>query len=124
MVRVKERTVMNWVSKFRKNGIDGLRDKPGRGSKPYIPREEYEALREMVKELQDNRSGGRIRAKDIGDAIEKKFGKRPSISVIYKTLKRANLVWITARSKHPKVDQKAQEAFKKTSRVRSCKFFQ
>lgn len=121
MVMVKERTIMNWVNNFRKNGIDGLREKPGRGAKPYIPPKDYDSLREMVEELQQNQKGGRVRGEDIGDAIEKKYGKRPSRSVIYKTLKRANLVWITVRSKHPKADPKAQEAFKKTSKMKSYK---
>jgi len=32
-------------------------------------------------------------------------------------LKRADLVWITGRSIHPKADAEAQEAFKKTSEL-------
>lgn len=117
-VKVAKNTVLTWVKKFRESGLDGLREKNGRGAKPYVPPEDYEALQELVLEMQKSKSGGRIRAQDIGDAIEKKYGKRPSTSVIYKTLHRANLVWITGRSQHPKADLEAQETFKKTSRIK------
>ena len=34
MVKVQLRTLMNWVQNFRKQGIEGLKDLPGRGAKP------------------------------------------------------------------------------------------
>lgn len=116
MVKVFPQTINTWINKYRKEGIDGLREKPGRGAKPYISEEEYDNLRELVEQLQKKREGGRIRGCDIGDLIEREFGRRPSRSTIYKTLNRAGLVWITGRSQHPKADIKAQEAFKKTSK--------
>ena len=119
MVKVKERTVMNWVKKFRESGLEGLKEKPGRGAKPHIPQDEYESFRQSVQELQKKRNGGRIRGKDIGDLIERMSGKRPSKSTVYNTLKRAGLVWITGRSQHPKANKEAQEAFKKTSEEKS-----
>ncbi len=121
MVKMAPRTVIGLVSKFRESGIDGLREKPGRGAKPYVPKEDYEDFRKSVKELQQARSGGRIRGQDIGDLIEEKYGKRPSTSVIYKTLRRAGLVWITGRSQHPKADPQTQETFKKTLKIKSQK---
>jgi len=124
MVKVKERTIMNWVRKFRECGLEGLKEKPGRGAKPYISQKEYENFRESVEKLQKNRSGGRIRGKDIGDLIQKMTGKRPCKSTVYDTLKRAGLVWITGRSQHPKTDKETQEAFKKTSGTRFCKSYQ
>lgn len=118
MVKVLPQTMSTWIKKFRENGLKGLIEQSGRGAKPYIPPEEYEELRKLVEQLQKSRNGGRIRGQDIGDAIEKKYGKRPSKSVIYKTLQRAGLVWITGRSQHPKADQQAQLNFKKTSKTK------
>lgn len=116
MVRVIPRTVIAWVAAFRKNGLDGLREKPGRGTKPYVPENKQEEFKLAVVELQKQRQGGRIRGEDIRNLIEKKYGKRPCKSGVYNSLKRAGLVWITGRSQHPKSDKEAQLTFKKSSK--------
>ena len=115
MVKVKLRTLMNWVHSFRKEGREGLKDRPGRGAKPHLSSESLEAFRQSVLELQAGRQGGRIKGRDVLKLMEEKFGVRSSRSSMYDTLKRADLVWITGRSQHPKADIHAQEAFKKTS---------
>jgi putative transposase len=115
MVKVKLRTLMNWVQSFRREGQEGLKDKPGRGAKPHLSNETLEAFRQSVLELQAGRRGGRIKGRDILNLMEEKFGVRVSRSSMYDTLKRADLVWITGRSQHPKGDIEAQETFKKTS---------
>lgn len=115
-VRVKLRSLMTWVKLFREKGIEGLRDQPGRGAKPYLPPEHQDAFREAVLELQKNRKGGRIRGKDVLELMKQKYEIDPSLSTVYNTLKNVNLVWITGRSIHPKADVQAQETFKKTSK--------
>jgi len=45
-----------------------------------------------------------------------KYGVDPSLRTVYDTLKRAELVWITGRSIHPKADLETQETFKKNFR--------
>jgi len=114
MVKVKLRTLMNWVQNFRKRGIEGLKDQSGRGAKPHLSNETLEAFRQSVFELQAGRQGGRIKGRDILRLMEEKFGVRVSRSSMYDTLKRADIVWITGRSQHPKASTEAQEAFKKT----------
>jgi transposase len=117
-IRVKLRTLMNWVKRFKAEGLEGLKDKPGRGAKPFLPEEHRAAFREAVIELQAKRTGGRIRGKDILELMRTKYGVDPSLRTVYDTLKRAELVWITGRSIHPKADLEAQEAFKKTSEIK------
>ena len=114
-LRVKLRSLLRWIQRFKDEGIEGLKDKPGRGAKPFLPPEQQEAFKQAVLELQEKRSGGRIRGKDVLALMQEKYGVDPSLSTVYDTLKRADLVWITGRSIHPKADQEAQEAFKKTS---------
>ena len=117
-VRVKLRTLMNWVKQFKTAGLEGLKDKPGRGAKPFLPVEHRAAFRQAVLELQEKRIGGRIRGSDVLELMKTKYGVDPSLRTVYDTLKRANLVWITGRSIHPKADLEAQEAFKKTSETK------
>ncbi|WP_316356806.1 helix-turn-helix domain-containing protein [Candidatus Neptunichlamydia sp. REUL1] len=114
-VRVKLRSLMRWIKRFRTEGFEGLKDKPGRGKKPLIPRENQAAFRQAVLELQEKKVGGRIKGKDILELMKTKYGVDPSLKTVYNTLKRADLVWISGRSIHPKADLEAQETFKKTS---------
>ena len=117
-VRVKLRSLMRWVKRFRTEGFEGLKDRPGRGMKPFLSEEHRAAFRQAVLELQANRKGGRIRGSDVLELMKTRYGVDPALSTVYNTLKRADLVWITGRSIHPKADVEAQEAFKKTSEIR------
>lgn len=114
MVRVNLRTLMNWVKKFRTQGLKGIKDSYGGGTQPHVPPEDYESFRNAVLNLQSERTGGRVRAKDVSSLIEERYGITPSKTSVYETLKRIGLVWITSRSQHPKADQEAQETFKKS----------
>ena len=114
-IRIKLRTLMNWVQRFRKQGIDGLLDRPGRGSKPYLPSKDRAAFKQAVLELQQKRAGGRVRGADVLALMKEKYNVEPTLSTIYNTLKREDLVWITGRSIHPNADVEAQETFKKNS---------
>ena len=117
-VRVKFRSLMRWVKRFKIEGLEGLKDKPGRGMKPFLPPEDKAAFRQAVLELQTNRTGGRVRGRDILELMKTKYGIDPTLSTVYNTLKRVDLVWITGRSIHPKADHVAQEAFKKTLQIK------
>jgi transposase len=117
-IRVKLRTLMNWIRQFKNEGIEGLKDKAGRGAKPFLPEEHRLAFKEAVLELQKNREGGRIRGSDVLELMRTKYGVDPSLRTVYDTLKRAELVWITGRSIHPKADLETQETFKKTSEIK------
>lgn len=117
-VRVKLRSLMRWVKRFRTKGLEGLKDKAGRGAKSLIPSEHRAAFRQAVLELQEKRTGGRIRGKDILELMQTKYGIDPTLKTVYNTLKKADLVWITGRSIHPNADLEAQEAFKKTSETK------
>jgi transposase len=55
-VRVKFRSLMRWVKRFKTEGFEGLKDKPGRGLKPFLPSEHRAAFREAVLELQERRA--------------------------------------------------------------------
>ena len=117
-VRVKLRTLMNWIKQFKNKDIEGLKDKAGRGAKPFLPEEHRLAFRQAVLELQKNRVGGRIRGSDVLELMRTKYGVNPSLRTVYDTLKRAELVWITGRSIHPKGDIEGQETFKKTFEIK------
>jgi len=78
-VRVKLRSLMRWVKRFRIEGFEGLKDKPGRGVKPFLPAEHRAAFRQAVLELQANRKGGRIRGSDVLELMKTKYGFDPTV---------------------------------------------
>jgi len=112
-VKVSRNAVYVWLRKFKKNNLNGLTEKGGRGAKPKISMSESEAFRNAVLELQKRRSGGRIKGQDVLDMMKSKFGVTCTKRSAYNHLKRANLVWVSARSQHPNADPLKQEDFKK-----------
>lgn len=124
MLRVCNRTVASWVKKLRRKGVDGLKDQYCGGAQLRLPSEKYEEFRELVLALQANRKGGRIRGEDVKELLQSQYGIQCSLATVYNTLKKAQLVWITGRSQHPKGDLEAQLHFKKTSKLKSKKQFQ
>lgn len=113
ILRVTRNTVYTWMRNFKTHGIDGIKEKPGRGKKSFIPASETEAFRCAVLELQEGRSGGVIIGKDVLQLMKDKYGIKCSLKSAYNQLKRARLVWISARSRHPNADLETQEEFKK-----------
>jgi transposase len=111
---VHENSVKRWLKNFSERGLKGLKEAHGRGAKRKIPKEQEEAFRTSILELQANRNGGRIRGSDVLAFMKEKLGIECSLDTAYETLKRANFVWITSRSKHPKCNQEEQDNFKKT----------
>lgn len=113
LLHTTRNTIYVWIRKFLADGIEGLREQPGRGKKPLISDEETAAFRQAVLELQAGRSGGVITGKEVLRLMKDKYGIECSLKSAYNHLKRASLVWISARSKHPDSDFEAQEGFKK-----------
>lgn len=116
MCRVERSTIYDWLYRFKQGGITALKDQEGRGLKPKLPPDQYQAFREAVLELQNKRSGGRIKGLDVMRLMQEKLGITCSLDTVYRALAKVDLVWISARSKHPKTDFFAQDAFKKTSK--------
>ena len=112
-IRIKMRTLMNWIKRFKALGVNGLTDRAARGAKPCISPEDRAVFKQSVFEFEQKRSGARIRGADVLALMKEKYNLEPTLSTVYNTLKRADLLWITGRSIHPKVNVEAQESFKK-----------
>ncbi len=115
IVKVTRDTIQRWKRSFQSKGVNGLREQGGRGKKPLILESEQEAFRSAVLDLQENRKGGCIIGKDVLQLMEEKYGVKCSLKSAYNQLKKASLVWISSRSKHPNADPKKQLEFKKNS---------
>ncbi len=61
---------------------------------------------------------GRITGPEINMMIKDNFGVEYKSSGLYDLLERIGLSWVSSRSKHPKSDEKKQQAFKQTFKAR------
>lgn len=112
-------TVQGWVQRFSAEGIDGLRESPRSGATRKLMADQEEAFKFAVLALGEQREGGRITGHTIHALLAEQFDIYCCLNSVYHLLHRLGLVWITARSKHPKQDQAVQEAFKKTLSLKS-----
>lgn len=117
--KVERSTIYDWINRFKEGGIEALQEKEGRGAKPKLPQDQHIIFRDAVLELQNCRCGGRIKGMDVMKLMEEKLGIKCSLDTVYRALATVDLVWISARSKHPKTDLEAQDTFKKTSKKKS-----
>jgi len=114
-LRVPKITVQGWVQRFKAEGLDGLRESPRSGAKRKLAAAREAEFKAAVMGLQDRRPGGRITGHEIRALLEEQFQVACCLNSVYNLLARLGLVWITARSKHPKQSQASQDTFKKTS---------
>lgn len=113
MLNVSRRLVNEWIAKYLAEGFDGLALKRATGQPSRLSHEQKMQLKEYVIAHAVKKQGGRLMGKDIQKYIEDTFAVTYQIRNIYRLMKELELVWITSRSKHPKQDLVAQEAFKK-----------
>lgn len=113
LLSVTIKSIGVWVNKIKAEGVEGLKNKPKSGRKPFLTKEKLVELKTDVLEMQKSKKGGRIIAKDVQAHLFNKFNIKCSLSAVYNFLEAADLVWITGRSAHPKKDEKAQDEFKK-----------
>ena len=107
MLQVSHLSIQIWVNKFRKSGLEGLKDKMSNaGRHQMLPKDKEKEFKELVLKAQKNLTGGRLIGDDIIELIKKKYGITYSSSGVYYLMERINLVWISSRSQHPKSNKK------------------
>ena len=83
------------------------------GQPSRLSNEQKSLIKKYVIDHAVKEQGGRLMGKDIQKYIYETYGVNYCLRNIYRLLNELELVWITSRSKHPKQDLVAQEAFKK-----------
>lgn len=115
ILNVSRRLVNEWITKYLSGGFDALALKLATGQPSRLSDKQKMQLKEYVIDHAVKAQGGRLMGKDIQKYIQEIFGVNYCVRNIYRLLKTLDVVWITSRSKHPKQDLAAQEAFKKNS---------
>jgi transposase len=118
--------ITNWVHRFEQEGIEGLKDKPGRGRKSSLSSEQMSILSDILLNGSPVDHGYNTETWTgpiLIDWVAKNFGIEFKKAQIYNIINRLGFSYQKAKGFYPEADEKAQEEFKdnlkKTSR-KSC----
>jgi transposase len=108
-------TLRDWVIRFNAEGVEGLRDAPRSGRRPWMGEGQQAALRAIVLRGPDPECDGvsTWRVIDLCRIAEERFGIRYREGGMRRLVKALGLSRQKIRPRHPKADKAAQERFKK-----------
>jgi transposase len=107
--------INNWVHRFDEGGLDGLRDKPGRGRKSRLSEEQRSRLAELIarESPQDyDYNTDTWTGPLLIDWIAKHFNIEYKKAQIYNIIKSLGFSYQKSRGIYPEADPEAQQAFK------------
>lgn len=107
--------ITNWVHRFEQEGIEGLKDKPGRGRKPSLSPGQMDILSNLL--LNESPVGYGYNTETwtgpiLIDWVGKSFGIEFKKAQIYNIVNRLGFSYQKAKGFYPEADKKAQEEFK------------
>jgi len=110
-------TLRDWVHRYNAEGIAGLKSGHGPGKPPSLNQEQMAELRAMVLKGPDPEKHGvvRWRCVDLRAEVARRYSVEVSKRTVGKWLRKMKLTRLQPRPFHPKKDEAAQAAFKKTS---------
>ena len=108
-------TLRDWVIRFNAEGVEGLRDQPRSGRRPWMSEGQQAALKAIVLRGPDPERDGvsAWRIIDLCRIAEERFGVAYREGGMRRLVKALDLSWQKTRPRHPKTDKAAQERFKK-----------
>lgn len=114
------RVVQTWVYAYNREGLEGLKDRTGRGIKARLNADQLQWLRQRMDHGPTPSDGVCVfHAADIARLIERQFGICYSVRQIQRLLRKLGYRYMSGRPEHPKGDVQARSAFKKTLLLRS-----
>jgi len=112
--QVSFKQVCNWVDQFEKQGLEGLKDRPGRGRKPKLSDSQRQRLARLVAEESPSDHGynsdtwtGPL----LIDWIRQNFRVSYKKAQIYNILKQLGFSWQKAKGQPAEADPAHRKAF-------------
>ncbi len=110
------RTIQQWVHKYNKQGIAGLKDKPRPGTPTKLPRKKELKFQRRIEAGPTKADGVSVlNGPVIRRILEHEFGVLYSRQGLYDLLHRLGYSCLCPRPQHEKANQQLQANFKKTS---------
>ena len=110
-------TLRDWVHRYNAEGVEGLCDRRRSGRPPRLSEAQLAELARLVEAGPDPAVHGVVRWRciDLQSEIKARFGVEIGERHVGRLLKRLDFTRLSVRPRHPKADEAAQQAFKKTS---------
>lgn len=114
---MERQTLRDWVHRYNAEGLAGLANRRPPGAKPLLTPGQKAELAALVEAGPDPERDGVVRWRrvDLQAQIETRFGVAMHERTVGKQLNGLGFRRLSVRPRHPKTDEAAQEAFKKTS---------
>ena len=110
------RTIQQWIRKYNKHGVDGLKDKPRPGQPTKLPRKDERRFCKRIDAGPTEEDGVSVlNGPAIRRILEREFGVLYSTQGLYDLLHRLGYSRLCPRPQHEKADPQLQQQFKKTS---------
>lgn len=109
--------ITNWVHRFEREGIDGLRDKPGRGRKSALSEDQRQALSDLLmteSPIDHGYNSQTWTGPMLIDWVKNRFGIEYKKAQIYNIIKKLGFSYQKAKGIYPEADPQAQQVFKET----------
>lgn len=106
--------ITNWVHRFEEQGIDGLRDKPGRGRKSLLTQEQSDHLRNLMLNESPVAHGYNTETWTgpmIQQYISNKFGINYKKAQVYNIIKLLGFSYQKGKATYPEAQQQAKDEF-------------
>jgi transposase len=112
-------TLRDWVHRYNDEGVKGLANRGGGGTKPRLTADQMKQLAVWVEAGPDPVRDGVVRWRrvDLAHRIEAEFGIMLHERTVGTYLAKLGFRRLSVRPEHPNADPAAQAAFKKTSQV-------
>lgn len=112
-------TLRDWVHRYNAEGLSGLSNRKAPGRQPLLSAAQKAELAALVEAGPDPEKDGVVRWRrvDLQRKIAELFGVEMHERTVSKQLAALGFVRLSVRPRHPKADEAAQEAFKKTSPI-------
>lgn len=122
LIPLTERSIRLWITRYNQSGLDGLRDRPGRGRKPPLSPEQIEQFKARIQAGSTEADAVcTLRGEDVRRILQSEFGILRTLQSAYNLLHQLGFSVLRPRPKHPQSDPIAQAAFEKNSRKSSRK---
>lgn len=107
--------ILNWVHRFEESGLDGLRDKRGRGRKSNLSTEQKQALKTLILEESPLKYGYNTETWTgpmLIDWIKKEYDVSYKRAQIYNIIKSLGFTYRKAKGFYPEADPVAKKEFR------------
>jgi transposase len=111
-------TLYEWLGRYGRAGVDGLRDRPKSGRPRLLAPEQDAAFKARVAAGPEYARDGvtAFRGVDMRRILKEEFQVEAGLSSVYQLAHRLGLAWLAPRPQHPKSEPAAQAAFRQASR--------